>query len=60
MWRIGSCTNMTVVAVVSVPESLESLYRHDGAKLWRALLAFSHDPHVASDAVSEALVQALR
>jgi RNA polymerase sigma-70 factor, ECF subfamily len=51
---------MTLVAALDVPESLELLYRHDGGRLWRALLAFSHDPDVASDAVSEAFVQALR
>lgn len=51
---------MSVVAAVDVPESLELLYRDDGDRLWHALLAFSHDPDVASDAVSEAFVQALR
>lgn len=39
--------------------SLERLYREDGARLWRALLAFSGDREVASDAVAEAFAQAL-
>jgi RNA polymerase sigma-70 factor, ECF subfamily len=41
-------------------EALESIYREHGERMWRALLAFSGDPNVASDAVSEAFAQALR
>lgn len=41
-------------------QQLEALYRQDGDRLWRALLAFSGDPEVASDAVAEAYVQLLR
>ena len=40
-------------------EALERLYREDAARLWRALVAFSSDPEVASDAVAEAFAQAL-
>jgi RNA polymerase sigma-70 factor (ECF subfamily) len=39
---------------------LESLYREQGARMWRSVLAFAGDPEVASDAVSEAFAQALR
>jgi RNA polymerase sigma-70 factor (ECF subfamily) len=39
---------------------LERLYRERGDRLWRAVLAYSGDPDVASDAVSEAFAQALR
>ena len=39
---------------------LEALYRRDGDRMWRALLAFSGDPEVARDAVAEAFAQALR
>lgn len=39
---------------------LERLYREQGARLWRALLAFAGDPDVASDALAEAFAQALR
>lgn len=40
-------------------DRFEELYRNDGPKLWRALLAFGGDVEVASDAVSEAFAQAL-
>jgi len=46
---------------VKVTESsdLERLYREMGRRLWWALLAYSGDPEVASDAVSEAFARAL-
>jgi RNA polymerase sigma-70 factor (ECF subfamily) len=40
--------------------SIGLLYREQGERMWRALLAFSGDPDVASDAVAEAFAQALR
>ncbi len=39
---------------------LERLYREQGPRMWRALLAFAGDPEVANDAVAEAFAQALR
>jgi len=53
---------MTMMAVTTADgtQQLEALYRQDGDRLWRALLAFSGDPEVASDAVAEAYVQLLR
>ncbi len=39
---------------------LEAVYEEQGARLWRALLLYSGDPDVASDAVSEAFAQLLR
>jgi RNA polymerase sigma-70 factor (ECF subfamily) len=39
---------------------LEALYREQGARMWRAVLAFAGDPEVANDAVAEAFAQALR
>jgi RNA polymerase sigma factor (sigma-70 family) len=39
---------------------VERLYRDHGERLWRAVLAFSGNPEVASDAVSEAFAQVLR
>jgi RNA polymerase sigma-70 factor, ECF subfamily len=46
---------------VSDDESaVEHSYRSQGDKLWRALLLFSSDPEIASDAVAEAFAQALR
>ena len=41
-------------------EQLERLYREQGGRMWRAVLAFAGDPEVASDAVAEAFAQALR
>lgn len=38
---------------------IELVYRRVGAKLWRALLAYSGDPELASDTVAEAFAQAL-
>ena len=38
---------------------LERVYREHGARLWRALLAFTGDREVASDALAEAFAQAL-
>jgi RNA polymerase sigma-70 factor (ECF subfamily) len=46
-------------ALVTADRGLEGLYREDGARLWRALVAFSGDREVASDAVAEAFAQAL-
>ena len=39
---------------------LEQLYREHGNRLWWALVAFSGDREIASDAESEAFAQALR
>lgn len=41
-------------------DRVEAAYRQHSAKMWRALLAYSGDPDVASDAVAEAFAQALR
>jgi RNA polymerase sigma-70 factor (ECF subfamily) len=45
--------------VTEARQTLERLYREQGARLWRALLAFSGDPELASDALAEAFAQAL-
>lgn len=42
-----------------IDHELERVYREDGARLWRALVAFAGDREVASDAVAEAFAQAL-
>ena len=39
---------------------VEDAYRQHSAQMWRALLAYSGDPDIASDAVAEAFAQALR
>ena len=46
--------------VVTEATDIERSYREQGEKLWRALLLFSSDADVASDAVAEAFAQALR
>lgn len=51
---------MTVAATASGVQQIEALYRQDGDRLWRALLAFAGDPEVASDSVAEAFAQAIR
>jgi RNA polymerase sigma-70 factor (ECF subfamily) len=50
----------TLVAPVAAIGEVESVYRQDGDRLWRALYAFAGDEEVASDAVAEAFAQALR
>jgi RNA polymerase sigma-70 factor (ECF subfamily) len=40
-------------------ERLEVAYRHLGGRLWRALLGYTGDPEIASDALAEAFAQAL-
>jgi RNA polymerase sigma-70 factor (ECF subfamily) len=39
---------------------VEDLYREEGARLWRAVVAYTGDREVANDAVAEAFAQALR
>jgi RNA polymerase sigma factor (sigma-70 family) len=51
---------VTVAATADSTLEVEALYRADGDRLWRALLAFAGDQDVASDAVAEAFAQALR
>jgi RNA polymerase sigma factor (sigma-70 family) len=38
---------------------VERVYREDGARLWRAILAFTGDPDTTSDVVAEAFAQCL-
>ena len=47
-------------AGVEREERLERLYREQGGRMWRAVLAYAGDPEVASDAVAETFAQALR
>lgn len=46
-------------ADISAPSTIERLYREEGQRLWWALMAYSGDAEVASDAVAEAFAQAL-
>ena len=45
--------------VTEAEETLEGVYREHGAKLWRALFAYTADRELASDALAEAFAQAL-
>jgi RNA polymerase sigma-70 factor, ECF subfamily len=40
-------------------DRLEAVYREDGPRLWRALVAYTADPELASDALAEAFAQAI-
>jgi RNA polymerase sigma-70 factor (ECF subfamily) len=50
----------TVSIATGGTTQIEAAYRQIGDRLWRALLAFTGDPEIASDAVAEAFAQALR
>lgn len=49
-----------VVGLVDDRQDVESLYRADADRLWRAVYAFAGDREVASDAVAEAYAQLLQ
>jgi RNA polymerase sigma-70 factor (ECF subfamily) len=49
-----------LVTPVAATGEVESVYRQDGDRLWRALYAYAGNTEVASDAVAEAFAQALR
>jgi RNA polymerase sigma-70 factor (ECF subfamily) len=59
---IAPCTSIvaTTVSRITATDDVETVYRQDGDRLWRALYAFAGDRDVASDAVAEAFAQALR
>ena len=40
-------------------DEVERVWREQGGKLWRSLLAFSGDPEIATDSAAEAFAQAL-
>jgi len=50
----------SAVAVIDARPDIESLYRADADRLWRAIYAFAGDPEIASDSVAEAYAQLLR
>jgi predicted RNA polymerase sigma factor len=40
-------------------DAVERVWRDDGSRLWRSLVAFGGDQELASDAMAEAFAQAL-
>jgi len=48
-----------VVGQIQATTDLEAVYREDGARLWRALYAYSNDAELAFDAAAEWFAQAL-
>jgi RNA polymerase sigma-70 factor (ECF subfamily) len=48
-----------VVVEVRTDEGIEQVYRDQASRLWGALVAYSADREVASDAVAEAFAQAI-
>jgi RNA polymerase sigma-70 factor (ECF subfamily) len=50
---------VTDQAAGSSKAQLAAVYERESARLWRALVGFSGDPTIASDAVAEAFAQAL-
>ena len=49
----------SAVAMIDTQTGIESLYRTDADRLWRAVYAFAGDAEIASDAVAEAYAQLL-
>jgi RNA polymerase sigma-70 factor (ECF subfamily) len=47
------------VVLVGWQHTVESAYRSDADRLWRAIYAYAGDPDVASESVAEAFAQAL-
>jgi DNA-directed RNA polymerase specialized sigma24 family protein len=45
--------------VVAPRDAVERVWRDDGPRLWRSLIAFAGDQELASDAMAEAFAQAL-
>lgn len=50
----------STLGAVDFRQSVEAVYRADADRLWRALLAWSGDADIASDAVAEAYAQLIR
>jgi RNA polymerase sigma-70 factor (ECF subfamily) len=59
---IGPCIGIVTIVArpIAASSEVEAVYRQDGDRLWRALVAFAGNEDVASDAVAEAFAQALR
>lgn len=47
------------MGVTTAARRIEELYRDQGTRMWRALLAYTGNPDIASDALAEAFTQAI-
>jgi RNA polymerase sigma-70 factor (ECF subfamily) len=58
---IGPCRGVKVhdIPVADPRDAVERVWRDDGPRLWRSLVAFGGDHELASDAMAEAFAQAL-
>lgn len=56
---VGSDTPLSVETSPDREQEVERLYRTEGGRLWRAVVAHCGDREVANDAVSEAFAQVL-
>lgn len=56
---VGRDTPQGVETSPDRDQEVERLYRTEGARLWRAVVAYSGDREVANDAVAEAFAQVL-
>ncbi len=57
--RVGRDTPCGVETSPDREQEVERLYRTEGARLWRAVMAYSGDREIANDAVAEAFAQVL-
>jgi len=59
-WQMAPLSVMdSAVAVSDLHPDVETVYRADAERLWRAIYAFAGDAEIASDAVAEAFAQVL-
>jgi RNA polymerase sigma factor (sigma-70 family) len=56
---VGRDTPQGVETSPDREQEVERLYRTEGARLWRAVMAYSGDREIANDAVAEAFAQVL-
>ena len=58
--RLRAVPDVVDAPTTSYDDAVETLYREDGTRLWRAVRAYAADTTVADDAVAEAFAQLLR
>jgi len=58
--RLRAVPDVAAAPTTTRDAAIETLYREDGTRLWRAVRAYAADTNVADDAVAEAFAQLLR